>query len=236
VNQAGAQIGFGFEPLTRDSRDGLVERYQYLCRRGARKYARRSEDRADFEQIAAVGLIKAVDRYRPELKTPFEAYAWIMIQGELSHYVRDFERLVRPPRRVRDLERRWNDAREQLLQLGGCEPSEREIRAYLGWDEAVSRDLHEYRMRETVASLDALPPNQAVSACYTIDAHDDRLVLERALASLTPVERAILQASIEHDWSVGDIARRLGYSQRHVTRLRRAAIAKLTTYVVRTAV
>jgi RNA polymerase sigma-B factor len=229
VIQSSAQLDFGFDPRPGDSRDTTVERYRYLCRRGARKYARRIEDRADFEQVAAIGLIKAVDRYRPELKTPFEAYAWMMIQGELSHYVRDCERFVRPPRRVRELDRRWNEARRKLIETGGIEPSEGEIREHLGWDEARARDLREYRIRETVASLDALSPHQAVSACYTIDAHDDRMMLERALACLSPVERAIIQGSLEHGWSVTDIASRLGYSQRHVTRVRRAAIAKLTS-------
>jgi RNA polymerase sigma-B factor len=233
---ADRQMDFGFDERTRESRDGMVVRYRYLCRRGALKYARRYEDRADFEQIAALGLIKAVDRYKPELKTPFEAYAWLMIQGELSHYVRDFERLVRPPRRMRELDRSWKDARRALQQHGGGDPSDGEIRAHLGWDNAVVCEHREYQMRETIASLDSLPPHQAVSACYTIDSHTDRLMLEKALAVLKPVERTILHASLEHGWSVTDIAERLGYSTRHVTRLRRAAIAKLALSNVLTAV
>ena len=44
-------------------RDELVTRHRHLCVRGARKFARSGIDRADLEQIAAVGLVKAASRY-----------------------------------------------------------------------------------------------------------------------------------------------------------------------------
>ena len=63
---------------------------------------RRGLDRADLEQVAAIGLIKAVDRYDCAQAAPFEAYAWLLVLGELMHYVRDSERFVaRAARRAR---------------------------------------------------------------------------------------------------------------------------------------
>jgi RNA polymerase sigma-B factor len=210
-----AEMEAWLDDCDRSGREGLVQKYHYLCRRGARKYARRAEDRADFEQTAAVGLIKAVDRYREDTGTPFEAYAWIIIQGELSHYVRDAERMLRAPRRLRALERRWRDARESLRCVLDREPTDGEVAEYLVIDLASIRDLHEYRDRARVESLDALPTDAASGAYYTIDAHDDRLTIEAALRALTPLERSIF------------VAARLGYSQRHLSRVRRTAISKL---------
>ncbi len=83
---------------TVDRRNAVVDAHRYLCSRGARKFKRAHNDRADLEQVAAVGLIKAATNYRADMQTPFQAYAWIMIVGELMHYVRDHERMVRAPR------------------------------------------------------------------------------------------------------------------------------------------
>lgn len=211
----------------RSRRDDIVHRYQYLCRRGARKYSRAVDDRADFEQTAAVGLIKAVDRYKEETGTPFEAFAWIMIQGELSHYVRDAERMVRPPRRLLALERRWRDATEQLRADLGRDPTDLETTAYLQIDDVTMLELSEYRRRARIESLDALPVDAAASAYYTIDDEDDRITVEGALSTLTPLERSVVLETVGSDRSVAEIARRLGYSARHISRIRRAAIEKL---------
>ncbi|HYW53813.1 MAG TPA: sigma factor, partial [Dongiaceae bacterium] len=68
---------------TVERRNAVVDAHRHLCVRGARKFKRAHNDRADLEQIAAVGLIKAASNYRAEMQTPFQAYAWIMIVGEL---------------------------------------------------------------------------------------------------------------------------------------------------------
>ncbi|HEY0799067.1 MAG TPA: sigma factor, partial [Candidatus Baltobacteraceae bacterium] len=96
------------------AREQTITSYQYLCRRGARKFLRPGLERCDLEQVAAIGLIKAYDRYDVSLHTPFEAYAWLSIVSELMHHVRDAEGIVRLPRRLRGLERRYARAHEQL--------------------------------------------------------------------------------------------------------------------------
>lgn len=210
-------------------RNNIVARYHYLCSRGAYKFARRREDRADLEQVAALGLIKAAERYRPTLGTPFEAYAWIMIQGELLHYVRDHERIVRAPRRLRELDHRWKEAQTVLTGALQRDPEDAEIAEHLRLHPTAAAELHEYRERGRIASLDALHPRHA---SYTIEDHDDRIVLEWALSRLSELERAILQATFEDDVSVNDVATRLGYSSRHVSRIRRAALQKIVPLCV----
>lgn len=214
----------------RSARDAIVERHRYLCARGARKYARRRDDRADLEQVAAVGLIKAVDRYRVDSQTPFEAYAWILIQGELQHYIRDHERFVRPPRRLRELDRRWRDVSEELTKRLAREPGEEEIAAAMLVQHATVAELREYRARQLTASLDVLPADELT---YTMEDHDDRLVLEDALARLSEIERAVLRGAFEEDVASGELARQLGYSVRQLHRIRRAALAKLAPRCVR---
>ena len=138
-------------------RDRLVAEYWYLCRRAARRFMRRGLDRADLEQVAAIGLIKAVDRYDASQSAPFEAYAWLLIVGELMHYVRDSERFLRAPRGVRDLERRWAAAERELWTAPGPRAARRRRRLGVGATPEQVREIRAYRASNHILSFDVLP-------------------------------------------------------------------------------
>jgi RNA polymerase sigma-B factor len=208
-------------------REQTIHRYRYLCTRAARKFMRDGVDRRDLEQVAAIGLIKATDRFDPNLGTPFEAYAWMFVLGELMHYVRDSERVVRAPRRVRELERRCSCAERELWAKLGREPKAHELAAHLGVPDDEFREMQRYRDEGFLLSVDALRPFEQLSLSYTIDKHLDRVVIESGLEQLSTVEREILREIYENDTPVGEIAQRLGYSRRHITRLHRGALQKL---------
>lgn len=208
-------------------RESLIADYRYLCARAARKFLRSSSDRNDLEQVAAIGLIKAADRYDVAQGAPFEAYAWVLILGELMHYVRDSERPMRVPRRLRELERRWSLAERDLWMELNREPSENEVAHRLNLSKRARDEFSRYRQCGSVLSMDGLRPNEQRALSYTIDEQLDRLGLESELAQLTQNERDVLVEIYERDTPVVEIAERLGYSRRHVTRLHRSALAKL---------
>jgi RNA polymerase sigma-B factor len=208
-------------------RERTIHQYRYLCTRGARKFMRDGIDRRDLEQVAAIGLIKATDRFDPKIGTPFEAYAWVFVLGELMHYVRDSERAVRAPRRVRELERRCGTAERELWTKLGREPKPLELAAYLGVGDGEVREMLRYRAEVLPLSVDALRPYEQRSLSYTIDNDIDRVVIESGLERLSRVEREIVREIYENDTPINEIARRLGYSRRHITRLHRAALYKL---------
>lgn len=208
-------------------RDAVIEGHHYLCARAARKFVRDRSERADLEQVAAIGLIKAADRYDPSLGTPFEAYAWVFILGELMHYVRDCERALRVPRRVRELERRWSGAEHELTCALGRQPSAEEIAATLNLTTEEQRDVLRYRDAGAVVSMESLPGYQHRAMSYTIDAQLDRWTLDSALEVLTPLERRVVVAIYRDDIPIVTLAEALGYSRRHITRLHRTALDKL---------
>ncbi len=215
---------FGATPLHRDS---LVADYWYLCRRAARRFLRRGSDRADLEQVAAIGLLKAIDRYDPSEPAPFEAYAWLMVLGELMHYVRDSERLMRAPRAVRQLERRWTIAERSLWMLLGHRPTEEEIAREVGATPDQIRDVRNYRATNSMISFEILNDADRRIPPYGIDDVLDRLTVERILSSLSPLEEKIVRSIYLDGVSVVELAGRLGYSRRHVTRLHRGALERL---------
>jgi RNA polymerase sigma-B factor len=209
-------------------RDRLVAQYWYLCRRAARRFTRRGLDRADLEQVGAIGLIKAADRYDPEHRAPFEAYAWLLIVGELMHYVRDCERFVRAPRGVRDLSRRWTIAERELWAMLGREPTERDVAGRIGATHAQICEVRAYRASHRVVSFDFLPNGeQRHSSRSGIEAVVDRVTVDGMLRGLSPMERQIVRAIHLDGASIVDVAARLGYSRRHVTRLHRRAMERL---------
>ena len=73
------------------AREQLIMAYRGLARNIARKYRDRDEGIPfeDLEQVAYLGLIKAIDRFEPERGFEFSTFATPTITGELRRYFRD---------------------------------------------------------------------------------------------------------------------------------------------------
>jgi RNA polymerase sigma factor (sigma-70 family) len=211
--------------------DPYVARYHYLCRRAARKFVRPGLERSDLEQVAAIGLLKASRRYEASSNIPFEAYAWILILGELMHFTRDYEHLVRIPRGVRALERKYWEAFERLAARHGREPSDDEIADALGTRPALVSAAKIARWVANPASIEhAGLREQAVSVRLEGDhglSVTERIVLEDALAALAPAERSIVLSHYVFGQTQEQIAAKLGLSKRQVSRLQYRALERM---------
>ena len=210
-----------------ENREQTICEHWYLCRRAARRFLRPGLDRCDLEQVAAIGLIKAADRYDRAQTTPFEAYAWVLMLGELMHYVRDVERLLRAPRRIRDLERRWAAAERELRATLGREPQAHDVARWLNATPTQEREIYEYRASGHVLSYESLSPLDQQPSTLSFEHVLDRITVDRALQKLPPVEREIVRGIHLEGVTVGELAKRLGYSRRHLTRLHRSAMTRL---------
>jgi len=216
---------------TVERRNAVVDAHRHLCVRGARKFKRAHNDRADLEQVAAVGLIKAASNYRAEMETPFQAYAWIMIVGELMHYVRDHERMIRTPRRLMALERRYARAWDDFVAARQREPSADEMARALGVDAATVAELRALRgsghvgLPEPEAS-DA-PERPEILADRGILALEERVALAMAVDGLGERERTVVLGTYGGDLSQVELGRRLGLSQSHVSKVLSRALGKL---------
>ncbi len=213
------------------TRETLFNDFGALCTRACRRFVRPGLDKADLYQIAAIGLIKACDRYDPAAATPFEPFAWLFIIGELMHFVRDHERMVRAPRQVRKMEKRVQQAQEVLVARLQREPSTVELARYLGVDAQLVADACACRDRAVAESLDALAPHELRPWSSTMEEPENALVIRDALSRLTGVERAIVLALYAGGYSQLELADRLGYSRRHISRLHRRALKKMRTAV-----
>ena len=216
---------------TRANRDAVITAHLYLCRRGARKFRRAESEIADLEQIAAIGLVKAVDAYCAERTTPFEAYAWIVIVGELMHYVRDHERPIRIPRSLRALERRYVAQWEILAAVHHTEPTTAQLASALG---VSCGQIEELQALRRAAPLDPEMPSGKARKRATANAGislEERVTIAMAVEELPQRERTIVLGTFGRGLSQAEIAMLLGLSQSQVSKILARALGKLSAKV-----
>src|SRR3954447_4346889 len=222
---------------TRDAglREQLVTAHLGLAEYLARRFANRGEPLDDLIQVAALGLLKAVDRFDPDRGLEFSTYATPTIVGELKRHFRDKGWAVRVPRRVQELHLRLGSVVGQLSQELGRSPTIGEIaHAAAVSEEEVLEAIeagHAYRF----TSLDAPAGNDdEVSLSAELGAEDQglidsehRVTLSPLIAQFPPRERMILHLRFFEGMTQSEIAARLGISQMHVSRLLARALAQL---------
>ena len=98
------------------AREELVTRMLPLARSLARRYANKGEPLDDLEQVASVGLLKAIDRFDLDREVKFATFAVPTIAGEIKRHFRDRGWMLRVPREVQELNARLSRTREVLTR------------------------------------------------------------------------------------------------------------------------
>ena len=221
------------------AREALVARYLPLAKRLARRYGRSSEPLDDLQQVASLGLLKAIDRFDPQRGTAFASFALPTILGELRRYFRDCGWSVHVPRGTQERALRVQQAQEQLATADRA-PTVEQLAEYLELErEQVLDALQAVEAYETL-SLDAPCPgddsDSVTSFVETFGADDEcyeRVELHTALAGaleqLDERERVVVRLRFVEDLSQTQIASRIGVSQMQVSRLLRRALEHLRT-------
>jgi DNA-directed RNA polymerase sigma subunit (sigma70/sigma32) len=115
------------------AREELVEAFVPLVGSVARIYRSRAQvDRSELMQEGVVGLLRALERFDPEMGTPFWMYASWWVRQAMQQLVSELGRpIVMSDRALRKIAR-IRDAQREHLQRFGREPSLSAIAATLG--------------------------------------------------------------------------------------------------------
>ena len=218
-------------------REQLVERYLPLARTIARRYQSQRVPTEDLVQVAAIGLMKAIDRYDPARGIAFSSYAVPTMVGEVQRHFRDHTWGVRPPRDLQERAQRVLAINRTMSAELGRPPSAREIADRLRVSlEDVVEALQACDARDST-SLDRprVMGEEGDTLADTLGGEDDEydrvdhaITADLLMRHLDEREREILRLRFHEDLTQSEIGERIGCSQMHVSRLVRGAIAKLT--------
>jgi RNA polymerase sigma-B factor len=223
----------------RSAREELFERFRPLARKLASRYSNPHEPIEDLVQVAAMGLLGAIDRFDADRGVRFPAFAIPTILGELKRYFRNTGWSVHVPRGAQELALRVDRAVRQIEARQGHRPTVSELAQYL-----------ELAQEDVLVGLDAGTAHYSVSLDAPVSSGDDDeqpdtlgdslggvdesygLVeathsLASALERLPHLERQALTLRLERDLKQTEIAHELGCSQMQVSRLLRRAASRL---------
>lgn len=207
-------------------RDEVVTLHLWLATSAARRYGPRSEY-DDLVQVARGGLVEAFDRYDPA-QTTYGYFAWVTMSGLLRRYLRDHGWSVRPPRSVQEAANVLRGAVPDLAQEIGRAPTSADLAEYLGWTTQAVEEARSAELGLHSTSLDALvgdawmpehPPEWNLV--------ETRVLLNRALQSLTDGERDLLRMRFVEEMTQSQIAGVVGVTQMQVSRLLARLMTKL---------
>src|SRR4051812_15305345 len=215
-------------------REALVLRYLPLARHLAARYLHGGE-RDDVMQVAALGLLRAIDRFDPERGLAFSTFAVPTILGEVKRYFRDQGWMVRVPREIQELSLRLDRAVEELTGVLGRTPTVEDLAAHC---RVTAEQVVE--ARATTTAHHALSLDRPTANAEDTDAFDqlggedpgfarveDATQLRQLLDQIPPRERRILLLRFGHELKQREIAQLVGISQMHVSRVIARSLATL---------
>jgi RNA polymerase sigma-B factor len=219
------------------ARDELVERLLPLARDLARRYANGQEPLDDLQQVASLGLVKAIDRFDPDHGSKFTSYAAPTILGELRRHFRDQGWALHVPRDLQERALALRRANEALSKKLGRSPKVREVAAALGCSVEQALEAAEAAASYETTSLDTPVVRQDQDSVALVDLLGDedpayelvehRDAIAGAWRELPDLQRDVLELRFMHDMTQREIGLRLGYSQMHVSRLLRRALTQV---------
>jgi RNA polymerase sigma-B factor len=235
------QLATAAQAGDRAAREALIMRYRHLVPQVARSFRSAGFGFEDLLQAGTIGLILAVDRFDAERGVRFATYASALIRGELQHLLRDHGWAVRVPRPLQELGRAAVSAEVSLTQAHGAPASIDEISEALGEDSSRVAEALGARSAYRAVALweegDEDPDMDALEALSIDDPGfeeaEQRLAIAAALPRLPVRQRRIIALRFWRGMKQEGIARELGISQMHVSRLLGVALENLAEAMAR---
>lgn len=207
--------------------------------------ARRSTDPVDdLIQVGAVGLIKAMDLYNPQIGTKFKTYATYLITGEIRHYLRDKASMIKAPREIQELAFRINCVIKQLTEEG-IEPTTEHVAEVMSLSVSKVNDIIEVERRKSTISLDqtySFDDEDTMSLADKIpsgdyqqflDSYEEKIMLSNAISKLKPKMKEVIELSYYEDLNQREISERLNISQMQVSRRLKQALEDMYSIITR---
>lgn len=203
------------------------------------RYRNRGVPVEDLVQVACLGLVKAARGFDPAKSDNFLSYAVPTILGEVKRFFRDNAWVVKPPRRIQELQAEISASTAHLMHTTGGVPTPAEI--------ALDLDVDVKTVIESLAVDGCFAPSSldrpsgpgeddgAALADILGDA-DPGFDRAEAVVALRPLckglserDQRILYLRFFHEWTQARIAKEFGVTQMQISRLLSRILQQLRT-------
>lgn len=220
----------------------IIDRNRKLVRKIAYQYKNTQNPIEDLVQIAYTGLLVAINRFDAKRNNKFSTFAYYCIKGEIQHYVRD-NNLINIPRWLQKLNLLFSRFVIDFEIKNNRLPTKDEISSGINVSiESVDEIL---KSREiTLYNIDT--PNPEKPDLDIIDRSiirsrspksfelvmEDRILLWNAIDRLKGVNKKILLLKYVFGFSQEEIGKKMGISQKSVSRNIKDSLDKLKDDIV----
>jgi len=229
------------------SRDELVARYAHLVKYVVGRLGVSVPglfDHEDAMQAGVLGLLRAIDAYKPEAAASFESYAILRIRGAILDAVHSLDTVGRAGREAaRAIQGAIRDLQHEL----GRSPTESEIAARLGLPVAryrerlqaasvvtVSLDEHDARDNDDDSAMlaDNAPDPNAVDPADEAARRDAIASLVQEIGRLSQRSRMVVALYYQDEMTFKEIGQVLGVTESRVCQIHTEAILALRSRLV----
>ncbi len=225
--------------VTNKISDDIVHKYKPLVRSIALKYINSGELLEDLEQIGYLGLINAHNLFDEKKGVKFETYAYWLINGEIRHYIRDKNSVVKIPHWIRDYNRKIDSFIESFRKEHRRFPTVEEMSAHFNITEEGIMEILKGRNAVQVVSLDKGLRQNDESTIPVLDKIkskeyqsfqlpiEDVIFLKNIFNKLKTIQKQVIYYIFYKDLTQVNIAKRMGLTQRQVSRIKQEALEEL---------
>lgn len=221
-----------------EARDLFIKGNLRLVLSIIKRFPNAEENPDDLFQIGCIGLMKAIDNFKPELEVKFSTYAVPMIIGEIRRYLRD-NNAIRVSRSLRDTAYKVIYAKENYVKANLREPTVQEIASEIG----ISKEEIVFAMDAIQTPMSLYEPvyTDGGDTLYVMDQVSDKknreenwvedLSLAAAMERLNEREKLIIILRFFQGKTQMEVAKEIEISQAQVSRLEKNALHTMKQYL-----
>lgn len=235
-----------FKSKSAEDRNKLIEIYAGLVHYIAGKIAMYKPTNIAYDDLVnegVLGLINAIDKFKPEMGIKFTTYAVTRVRGFILDKLRKYDWV---PRNLREKSRKIDKAITELESRFGRHPTEEEIADYLNisidkyrdlvYDLSVMKQLSLEEKRgsnddESISLVDAIEAPDGDNPEFILAKKELKTLLADAIMKLPEKEKYVLALYYYDDLTLKEIGVALDITESRACQLHKEAISRLKTYL-----